>query len=155
LFLSAAFFGFRKESFVIAVVPSMVALATGQLPVAFAPLVPFIMAGNLVLVFVADLGFRKGTSHPSVSMTRQLPSDRGAGNAVSATVRLYTTTVVVSALAKSALLFVAGLVFSATLFHGTPLAAMVLKVFGLLQFATALVGGMIAFGVLKILRRGE
>ncbi|MEI7749886.1 MAG: hypothetical protein WCJ25_02680 [Candidatus Moraniibacteriota bacterium] len=155
LFLSVVFFGFRKESFLIATVPSLVAVSTGQLPVAFAPLVPFIMAGNLLLVFVADRGFRNGFSHPSPSRTQELPSERGAGDALGATVRPYVTTAVVAAVAKSALLFTVGLAFSLTLFRGTSLSGTVLTVFGWLQLATALAGAAIAFGVLRILRREE
>ncbi len=129
LFLSAAFFGFRKESFLIATVPSLVAVSTGQLPMALAPVVPFIMAGNLLLVFLADRGFRNG--------------------------KKFVITAITSSFAKSALLFAVGFLFSVTLFRGTPLAGTVLTVFGWLQLATALVGAAIAFGVLRILRPRE
>ena len=155
LFLSAAFFGFRRESFLIATVPSLVAVSTGQLPIALAPVVPFIMAGNLLLVFLADRGFRNGFSHPSPHKAAELPSERGAGDTFSVTSRSYVTTTVVTAVAKSALLFVVGFLFSVTLFRGTPLAGTVLTVFGWLQLATALVGAAIAFGVLRILRPRE
>ena len=129
LFLSAAFFGFRRESFLIATVPSLVAVSTGQLPIALAPVVPFIMAGNLLLVFLADRGFRNG--------------------------KKFVITAITSSFAKSALLFAVGFLFSVTLFRGTPLAGTVLTVFGWLQLATALVGAAIAFGVLRILRPRE
>jgi hypothetical protein len=129
LFLSAAYFGFRKESFAIAVVPSVVALATGQLPVTFAPLVPFIMTGNLLLVFLAALGFEKG--------------------------RNYFVTAASAAVAKSVLLFAVGVTFSGTLYSGTAVAGKMLTMFGWLQLATVLAGAAIAFGVLRILRREE
>ena len=135
--------------------PSLVAVSTGQLPIALAPVVPFIMAGNLLLVFLADRGFRNGFSHPSPHKAAELPSERGAGDTFSVTSRSYVTTTVVTAVAKSALLFAVGFLFSVTLFRGTPLAGTVLTVFGWLQLATALVGAAIAFGVLRILRPRE
>jgi len=152
LFLSAAFFGFRRESFLIATVPSLVAVSTGQLPLALAPVIPFIMAGNLLLVFLADRGFRSGFSHPSPSGTQELPSGKGAGNGV---FHSFIQTVAVSSAAKSVLLFTVGFLFSVTLFRGTPLAGTVLTVLGWLQLATALVGAVIAFGVFRILRPRE
>lgn len=154
LFLSAAYFGFRKESFAIAVVPSVVALATGQLPMAFAPLVPFIVTGNLLLVYLAALGFRNGFSHPSPYKATELPSGRGAQDLIGAS-RSYVTTAIVAAVAKSALLFAVGVTFSGTLYSGTAVAGMMLTMFGWLQLATALAGAVIAFGVLKMLRREE
>ncbi len=126
LFLSAVFFGFRKESFAIAIVPSLVAISTGQLPMVFAPLVPFIMAGNLLLVFLADRGFRKGSSSVVIAVS--------------------------AAFAKAALLFVVGGTLSLTLFRGTQLAGTVFTMFGWLQLATALVGATIAFSIVRILR---
>lgn len=127
LFLAAAFFGFRKESFVMATVPSLVALATGQLPAAFAPMVPFIMAGNLLLVFLTDLGIRRGVSFPAAAA--------------------------LAALAKSALLLVIGLAFSATLFRGLPMVANIPTMFGWLQLATALAGAVVAYSVLRLTER--
>jgi len=126
LFLSAAFFGFRRESFAIATVPSLVALATGQLPAVFMPLVPFIVAGNLLLVYLADRGFRKAEP--------------------------FVVTAVSAAFAKSALLFAAGSVLFATMLRDFPVADKIPSMFGWLQLATALVGAAIASGVLRMTR---
>ncbi|NTW14845.1 MAG: iron hydrogenase [Candidatus Moranbacteria bacterium] len=124
LFLSAAFFGMRKESYLLATVPSLVAISTGQLPIVFASMVPFIMAGNLLLVFLADLGFRRNWSFPAVAA--------------------------LSAIAKSALLLAVGLSFSVTLFRGLPIAAKVPTMFGWLQLATALAGAVVAYPILRL-----
>jgi len=50
LFLSAWFFGIRKESSFIAFVPSLIAFLQGQLPFIMAPMIPFIILGNIILM---------------------------------------------------------------------------------------------------------
>lgn len=51
LFLAVALLGFRTAIFV-AIVPSLIALSIGQLPAILAPMVPFIMAGNIILMYI-------------------------------------------------------------------------------------------------------
>ena len=51
LFLSVIFIGFPNAIF-IATVPSAISLATGHLPFIIAPIIPFIMLGNLILMAV-------------------------------------------------------------------------------------------------------
>ncbi len=125
LFLSAVFFGFRRESVAIATVPSLVAVATGQLPVVLAPIVPFIMAGNLLLVFLADRGLRKSVP--------------------------FFPTAILAATVKATFLFCVASVFGLTLFRDMPIAEKIPMMFGGLQFATALAGAVIAFFVLRVL----
>lgn len=57
LFLAAALLG-RRGAVLIALVPSIFALATGLLPLILAPMIPAIMIGNVILIMVFDF-FRK------------------------------------------------------------------------------------------------
>lgn len=58
LFISAAFLGIRG-AVLIALVPSIISLSTGLLPPVLAPMIPFIMIGNIILIMVFDLLRRK------------------------------------------------------------------------------------------------
>ncbi len=49
LFLSVLFLGIRV-AILIAIVPSIIALFTGLLPFLLAPMIPFIITGNIILV---------------------------------------------------------------------------------------------------------
>jgi len=51
LFISASFLG-SQAAILIGLFPSLVALSAGLLPVALAPMIPFIMVGNAILVLV-------------------------------------------------------------------------------------------------------
>jgi hypothetical protein len=51
LFLSAVLAGSTGAMF-IAMIPSVIALATGLLPIVLAPAVPFIMLGNAILIAI-------------------------------------------------------------------------------------------------------
>jgi len=124
LVLSALLFGFRKESVLVAVVPSLVALSRGQLSVAFLPIVPFIMAGNLVLVATFHLVYRKYGDFLLAA---------GLGSFL-----------------KAGFLFSVGSVFSMTLFAGSPLAERVVAMFGWLQLSTALAGSAVALLVARL-----
>lgn len=57
LFISAVILGI-EGAVLVALVPSLVALSAGLLPAVMAPMVPFIMTGNVILIFVFDY-FRK------------------------------------------------------------------------------------------------
>ncbi|MFA5076092.1 MAG: iron hydrogenase [Patescibacteria group bacterium] len=54
LFLAVAIVGVR-EALLIALVPSSVALAYGLLPTPLAPMVPFIMMSNALLIWIFDI----------------------------------------------------------------------------------------------------
>ncbi len=51
LFISVSLLG-TQSAILIGLLPSLVALSSGLLPVALAPMVPFIMVGNAILVLV-------------------------------------------------------------------------------------------------------
>ena len=53
LFISAVFLG-RRGAVLIALVPSIFSLSVGLLPAVLAPMIPFIMTGNIILILVFD-----------------------------------------------------------------------------------------------------
>ncbi len=54
LFISVILFGFQRAVF-IALIPSVIAMSVGLLPAVLAPMVPFIMMGNILLIWVFNL----------------------------------------------------------------------------------------------------
>lgn len=54
LFLSVLYIGWRW-AILVALVPSAISIGVGLLPMPFAPMVPFIMLGNIVLIVVFSL----------------------------------------------------------------------------------------------------
>ena len=53
LFVAVAVVGLRA-GFVLSIIPSMVAVATGLLPIILAPIIPYIIISNMILVTVFD-----------------------------------------------------------------------------------------------------
>jgi len=51
LFISVALFGIQN-AILVGLIPSLVALSSGLLPAVLAPMIPFIIAGNTILVLV-------------------------------------------------------------------------------------------------------
>jgi hypothetical protein len=51
LFISASMFGL-ETAFLLCLIPSLISLYTGLLPLAIAPMIPFIMTGNAILVLI-------------------------------------------------------------------------------------------------------
>jgi len=126
LVLAALLFGLRREAILVAVAPSLVALVRGQLPAAFLPLVPFIIAGNIVLIATVYLTYRK------------------YGN--------FLLAAGLGAVLKFAFLLSVAVAFSLTLFAGSPLAGKVITMFGVTQLLTALGGSMLAYGVFRLMK---
>jgi len=121
LFLAVILVGVRN-AFLIGVVPSVIALSFGLLPAVLAPLVPFIMMSNIILIVIFDY-FKNN----------------------------YLLGVFVSSLLKFLFLYfsydtIMNLIFKKEL--GVKIASML----SWTQFATAILGGIIAFFVLKILK---
>ncbi|MCX6807053.1 MAG: iron hydrogenase [Candidatus Berkelbacteria bacterium] len=54
LFLAVIFLG-AKEAMMIGLLPSLISLSVGLLPIVLAPMIPFIMVGNALLVIVFDI----------------------------------------------------------------------------------------------------
>jgi hypothetical protein len=53
LFLAVMLLGFRK-AVLISTVPSLISLTSGLMPLTFAPLIPYIMVGNIILILTFD-----------------------------------------------------------------------------------------------------
>ncbi len=124
LFLSGV-----RSALVVALIPSLMALAGGLLPAILAPAVPFIMVGNVIFVLTVDYFY-----------SRQM-NDAGCWKGV---------------LAGAALKFIflylsVGWITKLLLKH--EMAAAVARMMSWPQFATAFMGGMIAWAVLKWLKR--
>ena len=110
----------------IAVLPSLFAVVSGQLPSPLAPLVPVIVLGNVLLVGVFE-GLRR---------------------------RSWWLGVAVAAVAKFVWLFGAtSLLATATHLLAAPVVPVALVMMGWPQLTTALAGGVVAYAVLGPVRR--
>jgi hypothetical protein len=119
LFISAVTLGIKK-TFWLAFIPSLAALGYGLLPFFLWPLVTFIMASNLILIFVF----------------RYLPLSN------------YWTKMIVAATTKFIFLYAASS-FVVRLFSTQKLVDVAQTMFSWSQLLTALSGGLIAYYVLK------
>lgn len=124
LFIGTVILG-SGSAMLIGLVPSVVALASGLLPASLAPMVPFIMISNAVLVW-------------SFGYLRKINYWAGvAGGTLLKYLFLYaTSTIVVSMIANKSISAKA----AATMLAWP-------------QIVTALVGGVIAYGILKMLKK--
>ncbi|MEA2097480.1 MAG: hypothetical protein U9P70_00130 [Patescibacteria group bacterium] len=125
LILTLLKFGFRNAT-AIAIVPSIVALSSGLLPVILAPIVPFIMASNIILILCVDWCYNNF-------------KDKTKG---------YWTGVFVGATLKFLFLFFSVNIISGLLIK-QELAIKVAQMMSWPQFYTAVIGGVIAWGVLE------
>ncbi len=126
LFLTVIFLGV-KGAVLIAVFPSIVALAVGFLPFIMAPFVPFIITGNIVLVIIFNYFYKN-----------------------------FWKGVILSSFFKFLFLLASAHVVSNFLLSGK-IATQITTIMSWPQFATALVGGVIAYFVLQmfqIIKRG-
>ena len=118
-----------RSAFVIALIPSVVALGSGLLPAPLAPMIPFIMMGNVILVLAVDW-FSRNIKN----------AEKG-----------YWMGVGMGALLKFALLY-----YSADIVIGLllkqQLAVKVAQMMSWPQFATAVAGGVLAWGFLRSFR---
>lgn len=126
LFIAAVVLG-AGNAILIGLLPSVVALVSGLLPAPLAPMVPFIMISNAVMILTFSY-FRKVNFW---------------GGVFGATLFKYaflylTSTIVVSLISNQNI----GLKAAATMMAWP-------------QIITALVGGVIAFGILKLFKNNE
>jgi len=119
-----------RSALVLAVMPSMMALAGGLLPAILAPAVPFIMISNMLFVLVIDFIY---------SRTKNEKSGYWAG-------------VVAGALLKFSFLFLS-VNFITKLLIKKELVFKVVQMMSWPQLATAVMGGIIAWAVLRGLKR--
>jgi hypothetical protein len=119
-----------RSALVICLIPSLMALSGGLLPAILAPVVPFIMIGNAIFVLTVDWFYNQA-------------KDGNQG---------YWLGVVLGAAAKFAWLFLSVSYISRLLIK-QELAVKVAQMMSWPQFATAVMGGLIAFAFLKWLKR--
>jgi len=123
LILTLLKFGFRN-AITLAVVPSLMALSGGLLPIILAPVVPFIMISNMILILCVDWAYNNF-------------KDKKKG---------YWTGVIVGAGLKFLFLFLSVNIISGLLIK-QELAIKVAQMMSWPQLYTALLGGVIAWGV--------
>jgi hypothetical protein len=119
LFVSAALLGFQG-TLIICFLPSIIALASGTLPLVMAPMIPFIIAGNILLVWLFNL-LRKNN---------------------------YWLGLFSGAMLKFSLLFFASNAII-DLFIKKQVAAKIATMMSYPQLITALVGGAVAFMIIR------
>lgn len=119
----------RREALVFSFLPSLVAFAGGLLPLPVAPLLPFIMASNVIFVLTLDY------------FSRHFAFPRG-----------YFKGSFGAAFLKFAFLFLSVRI-GAGAFLGTTVAALAAKMFGAAQFVSAIIGLALAFPVVLFFRR--
>ena len=122
-----------RSALVICLIPSMMALAGGLLPAILAPVVPFIMIGNVILVLCVDYFANLRQFTPNNAKNYWIGAVVGAG-------------------LKFAFLFFS-VSFISKLLIKQELAVKVAQMMSWPQFATAITGGVIAWAGLKYLKK--
>jgi len=123
LVLSVFLFGLNG-AFLIVFIPSMISWFLGLLPLAMGPMIPFIFVGNFI--FIAGINMMKGKN--------------------------YWLAGFVAAIAKAAFLFGSSYILF-NFFLGGASAKIAASMMGYMQILTACLGVVLAFGVLKIMKR--
>ncbi len=129
LIITLFLLGVRAALF-LCLIPSMMALAGGLLPAILAPAVPFIMLSNVLMVLGIDVIYANIRENN----------------------KAYFSGLFVGAFAKYVFLFIV-IQPVANLLIKQELAPKIAQIFGIAQLFTALTGGLLAFGVLKWLKR--
>ena len=123
LFISVILLG-SQGAILVGLVPSLIALSVGLLPIVLAPMIPFIMLGNTILVVTFDY-FKK---------------------------KSYWLGIIVASLLKFLFLFLASSVV-ANLIVKKEIASKVAIMMSWPQLLTALAGGIIAYLFLKTIKK--
>jgi len=119
-----------REAMILSLVPSLMALSGGLIPVILAPIVPFIMVSNIVFIYLIDktLFIFKNSNYS------------------------YWFSVFLASFVKFIFLYFSVNIISKLLIK----QELILKISQMMtwtQFFTAFTGGMIAFMILKLLKR--
>lgn len=124
LFISATIMGV-EYAILLCLIPSLISLYTGFLPIALAPIIPFIMIGNVLLVMtyssLKEKGFWKGA--------------------------------IPAAFIKFIFIWLAGMILANTILHG--IAKNLILIVSWPQFGTAISGACIAYIILKIIKKNN
>lgn len=128
-----------KAGIVLGIITPLVALWRGQLPAILAPMVPFIILGNvlLIVVFVGCMRYFRIKLEQEITLI-DLVKEAAA--------------IFFSSVVKAIFLYSTARFFVPILF-GAELPAPVLFMMATPQFITALIGGFFALAVIKFLRR--
>lgn len=121
-FISVVLFGVNKAIF-IALIPSIVSLSVGLLPLLIFPIVPFIIIGNIIQIFVFNIFKKK-----------------------------FWVGVVLASVLKSLFIFTSGTVIF-NLILKKDLAPAISLIFSWPQLLAALTGGIIAYLFLKLIKK--
>jgi len=132
LFISVSLLGI-ESAFFLCLIPSLISIYTGLLPIALAPMIPFIMTGNALLVLI----FYKATR------LRQ-----GYGEA-----RSFWFGAISAALIKFIFIWCVGMVLANSVLHG--ISKTVMLMISWPQLATAIAGAAIAFLFLKTIKKNR
>lgn len=120
----------RRYGLMLSVIPSIMALAGGLLLPFMAPVVPFIIMSNMVMVYFVD---------------KLYTADDNENNG-------YWKGVLMGAVCKSFFLMLTGFMVL-KLFNNPQAVKLAISAFGIVQLMTALVGAVLAFGFLKFIKR--
>jgi hypothetical protein len=163
LILSVFLIGVRG-AVLIGLLPSTIGLGSGLLPAVLAPMIPFIIISNIILVLIIDLFFCH-SDRPlwllgvEESLSRSV-SDRRRDSSTSLTlfaslgmtnIKYFIGLIMAAGLKFLFLFLTSGIVIRLLL--NQKLAPAVAQMMSWPQFYTALIGGILAFGVLKILKK--
>lgn len=130
IFILVLFLVGIRAALVVALIPSLMALAGGLLPAILAPAVPFIMIGNVIYILAIDWIYNNSKS-----------IDKGywwgviAGSVFKFVFLFFSVNLIINLLTKK------------------ELAAKVAQMMSWSQLMTALAGGIIAWAILKWLKR--
>jgi len=124
LFLGAVTLG-TGNAMLISLVPSVVALSSGLLPIPLAPMIPFIMISNAILIIVFNYA-------------RKINFGAGA---------------ILASLTKYVFLYGTSYLVAHMILQKTIAAKAAATMMTWPQLVTALVGALIAFGLLKVLKK--
>jgi len=121
LFISVSIMGF-ESAFLLCLIPSLISIYTGLLPLVLAPMIPFIMTGNALMVLSFSKLSKKGFWFGAIP----------------------------AAVIKFAFIWVVGMVLVNSVLHG--IAKNILLMIGWPQLATAITGASIAYLFLSIIK---
>jgi hypothetical protein len=122
LFISAVTLGL-ESAFFLCLVPSLISLYTGLLPLSIAPMIPFIMTGNALLILVF----------------------------IKLKAKNFWVGAIPAAVIKYIFIYSVGILLAGSVLKGT--AKSVLLMISWPQLATAIAGAGIAYFVLKVIRK--
>ena len=114
----------RKEAITIGIFPSLISVVTGLLVPAVVPLVPFIILSNIILILAVSFIGKEN----------------------------YWKGIIFGSIAKFAFLSISGIIL-VRVFEWNSLSKIIAMMFSWQQLLTALAGGVVAYGALKILKK--